>query len=109
MIKAYYQLVRDKVPDIIKKKNMTPVYKKLNEGEFKYYLKLKLKEEMEEMSQQENPSEIGKNLVDIVEVIDYLKKAYGISESQLKKLHDQKIKEKGNFDKKLFLVLTDDK
>jgi len=108
MIKAYYQLVRDKVPDIIKKKNMTPVYRKLNETEFKYYLKLKLKEEMEEMTREEDPTQVAKNLVDILEVIKYLKKEYKISDKQLKKLHNEKIQEKGLFDKKLFLVLTDE-
>lgn len=107
MIKAYYQLVRDKVPDIIKKKGMTPVYRKLDNNEFKYYLKLKLKEEMEELTRVEDSIDVAKNLVDILEVIEYLKSQYAIKENDLKKLHTQKIKEKGHFDKKLFLVLTD--
>ena len=107
MIKAYYQLVRDKVPDIIKKKGMTAVCRKLDNDEFKYYLKLKLKEEMDELTRVEDPIEIAKNLVDILEVIDYLKTQYSIKDKELKKLHTQKINEKGHFDKKLFLVLTD--
>lgn len=108
MIKAYYQLVRDKVPEIIKSKNMTPVFKKLDDKKFRYYLKLKLKEEMDELTSVEDSKEIAKNLVDILELIEYLKKEYAIKDSELKKLKIQKVKEKGHFDNKFFLVLTEE-
>lgn len=90
MIKSYYQLVRDKVPSIIKSKNMTPVYRTLNEIDFKHYLKLKLKEEVEELTKQKKPDDIAKNLIDIIEVIEYMKKEHKITNKMLEKLSKQK-------------------
>lgn len=108
MIKAHYKLVRDKIPILIKKSGKRAITKKITKPEFKHYLKIKLKEEIDEILKTNSKSDITERIADILEVIEYLSREYRIKKPQISKIRKRKLQTKGKFDKRKFLVLTED-
>lgn len=110
MIKAYYKLTRDKIPSLIEKGgNIKAITKKISKRDFKHYLKVKLKEEIDEILKTNSKKEITERVADIEEVIDYLIKQYNVSQKDIKKAKSEKSAKKGRYDKRIFLVLTEEK
>ena len=93
----YNKLVRDKIPEILDKKNVS--YKKRIAADEEYKLELikKLDEEIEEFHQDLDVEE----LADIIEVIEALKRL-----PEYKKVDNiryKKLKERGGFEKRIIL------
>jgi len=113
--KTYNKLVRDNIPDIIKKNNAQPVYRKItNDFFFNILLKKKFWEEIKEFLK--NPCE--EELADILEVSDFLPenekqisleivdiyvKDYNFNIKYIQELQEKKRKEKGSFNKRYLL------
>ncbi len=113
--KTYNKLVRDKIPDIIKKNNAQPVCRRITNDFFFYILaKKKFWEETKEFL--ENPCE--EELADILEVSEFLPenekqialeiadiyvKDYNFNVKHIKELQEKKRKEKGSFNKRYLL------
>lgn len=93
------KLVRDKVPEIIQKEGKKAVFRKASEGEYWTMLKSKLKEEVEDFLS--NPIEEG--LVDIYEVMNAIYDFMNVRKENLKKLAEEKRKEKGSFKERIVL------
>lgn len=108
MIKAYYKLVRDKIPTLIKKSGKNVISKKIKKGDFKHYLKIKLKEEIDEILKTESKKEIIERIADIDEVLDYVAKEYNITPNDIKKEKKEKSTKKGKYNQREFLVLTEE-
>jgi len=98
-MKVYNKLVRDKIPEIIKKDGKVPIVKIADDEEFELKLIEKLKEEIEEYEKDKNPEE----LADILEIIDSVIKLNKINKKDLIKIRNKKSKEKGSFDNKVIL------
>lgn len=98
-MKIYNKLVRDKIPDIIKKDNEKPVTRILDDEEAIKYLNAKLLEETNEYLEAENIEE----LADILEVFHGILKAKNISFEDVESVRIQKKNERGGFDNKIFL------
>lgn len=98
-MKVYNKLVRDKIPDIIKKDNEKPVTRILDDEEAIKYLNAKLLEETNEYLEAENIEE----LADILEVFHGILKAKNISFEDVESVRIQKKNERGGFDNKIFL------
>lgn len=98
-MKIYNKLVRDKIPDIIKKDNEQPVTRILDDEEAIKYLNAKLLEETNEYFEAENIEE----LADILEVFHGILKAKNISFEDVESVRIQKKNERGGFDNKIFL------
>lgn len=101
--KTYNKLVRDNIPDIIQKKGGKVVYTTLDDNRrFLRALDCKLAEELVEYRESGDIEE----LADLLEVIYAAAKLRGCSEKELNKVRKTKAKERGKFERRLFLVET---
>lgn len=103
-IKIYNKLVRDKIPGIIQMKGSIPMIRTLSDGEFFEALYKKLWEEVEEFLLDYNIEE----LVDIYEVLLAILHAHDISFDEFEEMCNKKSQEKGNFEKKIFLISVEE-
>ncbi len=96
------KLIRDRIPEIIEKATgKKPKLRKANEEEYYESLKQKLKEEVAEFLQDNNPEE----LADIMEIIYALAEFKKIPKPKLEDMRNQKAKKRGGFNKRLILKL----
>ncbi|MEK7175596.1 MAG: nucleoside triphosphate pyrophosphohydrolase [Patescibacteria group bacterium] len=95
--KIYSKLIRDKIPEIIKKDKAIPKFSVLNAKQFKIALKEKLVEEAKELLEAKTPEEILNELVDILEVLESIALNNNITMNQIKKQKEKKKKERGGF------------
>ena len=98
----YNKAIRDKIPEIIQKDGYSCNLKTLSDEAFLIEIEKKLSEEVAEYQNDKNPKE----LADVLEVIYRIAKLKGISKEELEKIRIKKVKERGSFDKNLFLIDT---
>ncbi len=98
-IKEYNKLVRDKIPEIIKKSGKQIVVTKASGDQLLSFLKQKLKEELEDYSQSGDIEE----LADLVEVIYAILEHKGISQEEFHKVRQEKNDRRGAFKEGLVL------
>jgi predicted house-cleaning noncanonical NTP pyrophosphatase (MazG superfamily) len=91
--------VRDKIPEYIAKKGVTPIIHIANDAEYWQKLKEKLLEEVVEFEKDENIEE----LADITEVIDAIIKYKKFNKEEIKNVQEKKAEERGKFDLKIIL------
>jgi predicted house-cleaning noncanonical NTP pyrophosphatase (MazG superfamily) len=95
----YNKLVRDKIPEILKQKNIPHKTHIADNTEYWFKLKDKLKEEVEEFLKDSNKEE----LADILEVIDSICKFKNIDKPKLELLKKEKTLKRGSFNNKIIL------
>ncbi len=98
----YNKLVRDKIPEIIKKKNAVPITHIASDEEYWQKLKDKLQEEIDEFMKDDNAEE----LADILEIIYAICDFKKIDKNKLELLRKKKAKERGGFKDKIILDET---
>lgn len=111
MQKVYNKLVRDKIPSIIESEGKQATYKVLNAQEFKVCLRLKLTEEIHELLEAVDASNINsimEEAADVMEVLDALLQAYNITLLAAALKQEDKREKKGGFKKKIFLLSVSD-
>lgn len=96
---TYNKLVRDKIPEIIKKDNKECEIETASNEEKLELLKTKLNEEVNEFLEDNNIEE----LADVMEVLFGLVDSLGYSEEDLIKTRDKKKKERGGFKEGIIL------
>jgi predicted house-cleaning noncanonical NTP pyrophosphatase (MazG superfamily) len=96
----YNKLIRDKIPDIIRKNGSEPILRVLEDETYKLALGKKLQEEVTEFGESGTIEE----LVDILEVIYALAAVQGVSPAQLEALRFKKAQERGGFEQRLLLI-----
>ena len=89
----YDKLVRDKIPEIIRKKGKEFTYRKASDEEYFFYLKKKLVEEVREF--MEKPSL--KEMADVQEVMNFLVKELGHTQPDLRMERSKKNEDRGSF------------
>ena len=99
MIKEYYKLVRDLIPDIIEESGKKCLTEVLSDEEYLRMLDVKLDEELSEYHKDQNIEE----LADILEVLYAATKARGYSVEQLEAVRAEKAAKRGSFNKKILL------
>ncbi|MDD5133469.1 MAG: nucleoside triphosphate pyrophosphohydrolase [Candidatus Nanoarchaeia archaeon] len=98
----YNKLIRDRIPEIIKKNGSIPITHIGSNEEYLQKLKEKLEEEVKEFLKEDNEEE----LVDILEVIYAISTYKKIDKKQLELLRKKKAKEKGEFKDRIILDET---
>lgn len=102
---VHNKLVRDKIPEIIKKSGKSLVARILDDEEYTTCLHQKLDEEVAEFHQEKNAEE----LADILEVVFALAADLGISREILMETYDKKHAQRGGFADRVFLMSVTDK
>lgn len=95
----YHKLVRDKIPEIIKKHGGDPVTRIADDREYGRKLKEKLREEVKEFMRKESVEE----LADILEVIYALGAFKKVGRGKLEQLRIKKARGRGRFGKRIIL------
>jgi len=103
----YNKLIRDRIPEIIKKSGWRPEVRKLKKTQFFNMLKKKVVEEAGELMRAKDKKGIINEIVDIQELIDVLSAETGASKPEIKKFQDIKRKKRGGFKKRLFLIRSE--
>lgn len=96
---VYNKLVRDKIPDLIRAQGERPIFRTLDEGEYRRCLEAKLDEEVKEFHRDQNAEE----LADILEVVYALAESMGYCKEELEKIRREKAEKRGAFREKVFL------
>lgn len=99
----YNKLIRDKIPEIIKKDRAIPKVIHLNSKRFEKELKKKLIEESIELQVAQGKKDILKELSDVLEVLQTIARTENISWKKIEEQRRKRAKERGGFKKKLFL------
>jgi len=100
----YNKLVRDKIPEIIKRNKKNPIIHIADEEEYWEKLKEKLKEEVNEFLEESNEEE----LADIFEVIDAICDFKKFNKEEIKIIQKEKAEKRGGFKKKIILEKVED-
>ena len=98
----FEKLVRDFIPGLILRHGDRPVTRILDEEEFGLELTRKLREEVDEFCESGTVEE----LADILEVVYALAGESGIDRDTLEEIRGRKRRERGGFEKRIFLVET---
>ena len=96
MIKEYNKLVRDKIPEIIKKSGKEPLIRIAEEREYEDFLVKKLYEELDELAEARN--------ADIFEVLQALARSLGYSWQEIEKTAEKKKTQRGGFKERIVLI-----
>ncbi|MEI3530460.1 MAG: nucleoside triphosphate pyrophosphohydrolase [Bacilli bacterium] len=104
MEKIYNKLVRDNIPDIIKKDGETPVIRILSDDEYKKELYKKLLEECNELISAKTKDDIIEEASDIFEVLSAISELEGRNIDKVIETSSQKRSKRGGFTKRIFLV-----
>lgn len=97
------KLVRDNIPDILRREGREPVVTVLDEAAYREALLAKLFEEsaeLREASEEQVPEEIA----DVFEVLRALVRVHGRTWKDIERLADAKRAERGGFQERLYLV-----
>ena len=99
-MKEYNKLVRDNIPNIIKKDNKTPITRILvDDKEYEMELNKKLLEEVKEYLDNNDITE----LVDLGEVMHAILELKKISIEKYQKLRKEKLERRGSFKDRIYL------
>lgn len=98
----FNKLVRDKIPEIIRSKNETPVTHIAEEVEYRTALFKKLEEEVDEFRQKPSADEAA----DILEVIYAICDELGIDKNTIEPIRQKKTEERGAFKSRIILEET---
>jgi predicted house-cleaning noncanonical NTP pyrophosphatase (MazG superfamily) len=98
-IMKYDKLVRDKIPEYIRKKGGNPITHIADDIEYWQKLKEKLIEEIEEFKKDENIEEFA----DLLEVIDAIAEYKKFDRNEIEKARNKKAGERGKFRDRIIL------
>jgi len=106
MLQEHNKLVRDRIPEIIRKSGIKCQAVTLSEIEYRQALRQKLIEEAQEAATANN-ADLVIEIADLLEVVDALLKSYGIPYNRVRLERDKKRASKGDFDNKTMLLWTE--
>ena len=109
MKKVYYhKLIRDKVPEKIRRRGGDLEVYRLTNTEFEEELLKKVSEEADAVSRVTKRSDLLDELADLETVLAALKKFKKISPKELRTIGKDNMRRKGGFKKRLYLVWSSD-
>ena len=96
------KLIRDQVPSLLRAKGIVVHERVMKQEEFIQRLKDKLMEEGEEVRQAQNTEELLEELADVLEIIQTLSSAAGLTMDEIERKRIEKRQVKGGFEEKIF-------
>jgi len=106
MRKAYNKLVRDRIPEIIRKSGIDCEVVTLSQTEYRQALRQKLIEEAREAAEA-NQQNLITELADLYEVIDAVMASYNINRELVIAEQLNRREERGSFEQKIMLLWTE--
>ena len=103
MREEYDKLVRDRIPEIIRRSGRQCATETMSEAEYQQALRAKLVEEGEEAAQA-GAQKLVTELADLCEVFDALLAAYRIERQAVLAEQEKRRKERGAFEKRIRLL-----
>ncbi|MFI7618252.1 hypothetical protein ACIBP6_44240 [Nonomuraea terrae] len=97
------KLVRDNIPDIIRRNGREPLITVLNEADYRAALLAKLFEEASELNEA-SPAEVAEEIADVYEVLRALAAVHGHDWTVIEKAAAAKREERGAFHDRLYLA-----
>jgi predicted house-cleaning noncanonical NTP pyrophosphatase (MazG superfamily) len=97
------KLIRDNAPKKMHEAGVLFETRPLDEAGFKSELLRKVVEEAGELAVSETKDEIAGELADILDVLDQVREAFGVSEGELREARTRNAAEKGGFQQRYFL------
>ncbi|MDN7242219.1 nucleoside triphosphate pyrophosphohydrolase [Planococcus sp. N028] len=104
----YNKLVRDNIPEIIKRSGKEFSMLILSEEKYRIALNKKIDEELNEYYDAKDNKEAIEELADILELIQVSAETLGFSLEQLEKIRKVKAEKNGSFKKRVFLIEIED-
>jgi predicted house-cleaning noncanonical NTP pyrophosphatase (MazG superfamily) len=95
----YNKLVRDKIPEYIRKKGGNPASHVAGDKEYWEKLKEKLSEEVAEFKEDESPEEFA----DLLEVIEAIADYKNFDRKEVEKIREKKAEKRGKFKERIIL------
>jgi diadenosine tetraphosphate (Ap4A) HIT family hydrolase/predicted house-cleaning noncanonical NTP pyrophosphatase (MazG superfamily) len=96
------KLIRDHLPDLMRIKGIVVDERAMDQDEFIVRLKDKLLEEAKEVNDSQNMEELAEELADILEVVQSIANATGLTMQQIEQKRLEKRVTKGGFDRKIY-------
>ena len=103
MEKIYNKLVRDNIPNIIRKNNGEPYIRILNDDEYKSELEKKLYEEYLEVVDAKDSNDKIEELADMIEVISSLASLINKNLDDVIEIAKIKKEKRGGFEERIYL------
>lgn len=100
----YNKLIRDKIPDIIRKNGGVPNVKKMIKSEYRLELLRKAVEEAKEIKGAEGKKELIKEIADMQEILDAIMKEFKLDRKKVKEIKCRRKKERGGFEERIYLI-----
>jgi predicted house-cleaning noncanonical NTP pyrophosphatase (MazG superfamily) len=100
----YNKLVRDLIPNVIKRTGKGFTTRVLDESEYIIELKKKAFEELEEYMDAKEYKEVIEELADMLEIIHAFAEFHGSSIEEVEAVRKQKAKDRGRFQEKIYLM-----
>lgn len=98
------KLVRDKIPDMIRKRGQVPETRVLDAAEYRSSLHVKLTEEGLEIEQAETTSERNEEIADALEVLMAIAADNDASWDEIERIRAAKHAERGGFAARIMLI-----
>lgn len=106
MRQEYDKLIRDLIPQHIAASGKDYQVETMKEGEFRQALRDKLVEEATEAAEA-SPESLVTELADLLEVVDALMEAEGLTKEQVEQEQARRQQERGSFERRLKLLWTE--
>ncbi|MDQ0253977.1 putative house-cleaning noncanonical NTP pyrophosphatase (MazG superfamily) [Evansella vedderi] len=100
---VYNKLVRDRIPEIIRRNGTKCSVRRLEAAEFEREGKVKLKEELAEYLEAGNAEQAVEELADLLELIYCLGEYHGFSKEELDNIREDKAERRGSFHERWYL------
>jgi predicted house-cleaning noncanonical NTP pyrophosphatase (MazG superfamily) len=100
----YMKLVRNRIPTIIEDSGKVPIYRELNDDEYEFFLRRKLREEVDEYLAAETDRDGIEELADMLEVMYALTHIHGKQPADMLEAKARKKRQRGGFDKRILLI-----
>lgn len=109
MKKRFNKLVRDNIPNVISEKGEYALTRVLDDEEYEKELDKKLNEELMEVITAVDKESLTEELADLMEVMLAKASINDITFGDINRKRIKKIRKRGSFDKRIFLIETNNK